>query len=183
MAPLTILSYNVRGLNSRQKRLRTRLFLENLHQKPDLVCIQEHKLRGSGLSKLEHEVWPAASWHSAPAADGSHARRNHCVSGGQGGLAVAIGNRLTPYISASGTLSGGGAIWIQFENDRLGRMGFVGIYAPNSSSERCVLWQDLFLTLDPRFQWIFGGDFNMIENLGDQCGRPSSIIAGSERRA
>lgn len=183
MAPLTILSYNVRGLNSRGKRLRTKLFLESRHRSPDILCIQEHKLRAGSLSRLEFEIWNTASWTSSPAADGIHASRNQLVNGGLGGLAIAIGQRMVPYVSDRGILPSGQAVWVHFENDRVGKLGFVGIYAPNSSRERCALWQELFVSLDPQFQWIIAGDFNMIKDLRDQCGRPSSLISGSEKRA
>lgn len=105
------------------------------------------------------------------------------MNGGLGGLAVAIGHHMIPYICDSGILPSGRAVWVHFENDHIGKLGFVGIYAPNSSTERCALWHELFVSLDPHFQWIIAGDFNMIEALEDQCGRPSSLISGSEKRA
>lgn len=110
MAPITILSYNVRGLTTRKKHLRTRLFLEHLHQSSDILCIQEHKLRASGYSHLEYKIWNTAAWTFAPAADGLHAQRNQNVNNGLGGLAVAIGKHLSPYISAKGIMPGGRAI-------------------------------------------------------------------------
>lgn len=41
---LSILSYNMQGQSSQKHRLHARAFLEGLNTKPEILCIQEHKL-------------------------------------------------------------------------------------------------------------------------------------------
>lgn len=183
MAPVTILTYNVRGLANRHRRLRAKQFLGSLHHRPDILCLQEHKLRAGRLQRLEWEVWKGASWYVAPATDGRHAQRNDNVTAGLGGLAVAVSPRLTPYVTAHGICCAGRAIWICIDNEKFGRLGFLGIYAPNSSGERAALWRELSTCIDSSHRWIVGGDFNMIEATSDQIGGLGTTIAGSERRA
>lgn len=96
---------------------------------------------------------------------------------------MAVSPRLSTLITAHGIVCDGRAIWICFESEKFGRMGFLGIYAPNSSSERASMWRELTSCIDSSFHWIVGGDFNMIESNQDQIGGNCTTIAGSERRA
>lgn len=81
---LSILTYNVQGLSSRKRRLRARAFLEGLHTKPDIICLQEHKLRSGRTARLLFEVWHNSHFIIAPASDGVNALRNDQVMAGRG---------------------------------------------------------------------------------------------------
>lgn len=132
---------------------------------------------------MEHEIWKNACWVYDLALDGVNAGRNSRVAGGLGGLAVAISPRLFQYVTSKGVIQGAREIWVCVENTCFGKMGILGIYAPNSSGDRTKLWQELFHTLDTSYRWILCGDFNMIENSGDQRGGACSLVAGREKRA
>lgn len=80
MKSLKIISYNVRGLVSRQRRVSNRCLL--LHGSPDVVSFQERKHCWGRLDGIENEVWRGARWICAPAEDGVHARRNPGVEAG-----------------------------------------------------------------------------------------------------
>lgn len=45
----------------------------------------------------------------------------------------------------------------------MGKLGILGIYAPNNSPDRTRLWKQIFNMLDFSLQWMVLGDFNMIE--------------------
>ena len=56
---------------------------------------------------------------------------------------------------------------INFHNKKV---GFLSLYAPNSSRERLKMWIELdhsFLVVD---NWCVAGDFNMIEDPNDRSG-------------
>lgn len=64
-----------------------------------------------------------------------------------------------------------------------GKIRFAGIYGPNESASRAVLWNDLSATLDSQFRWHLMGDFNMIEIMDDHVGGEGKVIYGREARA
>lgn len=182
MPPLRILSYNIRGLASRSRRVRTRILLENLHHQPDILCLQEHKLRQGRTDRIQREVWRSASWICAPAAEGVHASRNQQVIAGKGGVALGIRSDLAPFIARQGITNCGRAVWVCIDHPEWGRMGFTGIYGPNDTDGRISLWAELTATLDVSFKWFLCGDFNMITNRCDQLGGEGSIVKGREAR-
>jgi exonuclease III len=177
------MSYNLQGLTSRNRRVRFRTFLRDLDCIPDVLCIQEHKIRVSQLGILKKEIWNSALFISAPAADGVHAQRNDGVIGGKGGVSLAVGSRISPFVSASGVLPCPRAVWVHINHPRWGALGVMGIYAPNSATSRMKLWKDMFDVTDNSRQWILMGDFNMIEARGDQRGGGMSLIAGGEKNS
>lgn len=183
MRSLSILTYNIRGLTSRARRVRTRLFIEGLRQRPDLVCLQEHKLRLGKTDCIRKEIWAAAHWVCAPAADGAHAFRNLNVESGKGGVALGFHMDLIPFKTAEGMVASHRAVWACFDHPAWGKLGFFGIYGPNESAGRTGLWSELGTTLDSTYNWMFLGDFNMIELHSDQVGGDGHIIRGREARA
>lgn len=48
MRPFRLFSYNVRGLASQTRRVCSRLILKGLQNIPNVICLQEYKLRGGG---------------------------------------------------------------------------------------------------------------------------------------
>jgi hypothetical protein len=47
-------------------------------------------------------------------------------------------------------------------------MDFVNIYVLNDSNERCILWEQLILSLTTTCRWIIAEDFNMVEQRCDK---------------
>lgn len=144
--------------------------LRSLRARPDVICIQEHKLRAGRLSRISNEVWPHSHWHCAQAAEGVHAHRNPDVEAGKGGVAIGISAELAQFISLEGIFVCNRAVWIGMTHPRWGRIGLVGIYGPNDTVGRANLWRSLLSSLDTSYRWILMGDFNMIEDDADQWG-------------
>jgi hypothetical protein len=71
----------------------------------------------------------------------------------------------------------GQAAWVQLSSSE-GDFGIVSIYAPQSSREKALLWHVLKTQL-PSEDWIFYGDFNMIEYAEDSTGL-SNLVQGRE---
>ena len=57
--------------------------------------------------------------------------------------------------------------------------GVFSLYAPNDYKERILLWD--WMTTLPSILWIVGGDFNMIESLGDNIGGTPFEWKGSKK--
>lgn len=183
MGSLKLLSYNTRGLASRHRRVSARLLLESLRAQPDVLCLQEHKLRDGRISRIASEVWTRARWLCAPAAEGLHAIRNPGVVAGRGGVALGITHNLVQFIHSEGISACNRAVWICLVHPRWGRLGLLGIYGPNDSAARAELWRSLFFELDSSFLWVTLGDFNMLESPSDQLGGTEGRLAGREAGA
>lgn len=153
MRPLHILSYNVWGLASRTRRVKARVLLENLQQTPDILCLQEHKLLAGKSDGIKREVWRLAHWIHAPAHEGVHARHNGLVKAGRGGVSLGIYLDFLPFITKEGRVDCGRAALAFIDHPAWGRLGFVGLYGPNDSDSRTVLWTELTQTLDPTYSW------------------------------
>lgn len=162
--------------------MRARLLLEGLHGVPDIICLQEHKLRAGRTDHIPKEVWRPAYWITAPAADGVHAQRNGRVEAGRGGVALGFTQDLRTFITKEGTLPSGRAVWACLTHPAWGKLGIVGIYGPNEGEGRLALWSDLTQTLDPAYHWIVMGDFNMTTLARDQLGGDGVNIGGREAR-
>lgn len=183
MKVLSTLSYNVRGLASRQRRVNAHLLLASVRARPDVICLQEHKLRAWRLHRIKKEVWPAAHWNCAPAAEGVHAARNPGVEAGRGDVALCVSIELSNYITNEGISLCNRAAWICCSHLIWGRIGFIGVCGPNSTEERIVLWRFLIFNLDPSYRWMMLGDFNLIDATSDQWGGTLNTVAGQERGA
>lgn len=174
MTTLKILSFNVRGLASRLRRINARFLLRSL---------QEHKLREGRLSRISTEVWPNAHWRCAQAAEGVHALRNLGVAAGKGGVALGISLELAQFVSMEGNSDCNRAVWVGIIHPVWGRIGFVGVNGPNDIDGRVNLWRSLRTSLDSSYRWALMGDFNMIEDTSDQWGGSGVAISGREWRA
>ena len=114
-----IISWNVRGLNKRDKRLRVSNWLRDW--KADIVCLQETKLKGLS-SNIIYSLWG----------------RSHmdwcCVDsiGASGGILIMWGNRVVEKVEEC---VGDYSLVVTFRNvvDRA-VWAFAGVYGPNFDS-------------------------------------------------
>ncbi|KAL3678558.1 hypothetical protein R1sor_021514 [Riccia sorocarpa] len=116
------------------------------------------------------------------AADGVHAAANPTVTAGKGGIALAISNRLAGLVTRSGSFDNR-AVWVHIDGLKVGRVGILAVYAPNTVLERTRLWHSMLGKLESDRAWIVMGDFNMILEDRDQVGGSYSSIARAEREA
>ncbi|KAL3679780.1 hypothetical protein R1sor_022736 [Riccia sorocarpa] len=177
---LRIGSYNVRGLCARTARTKLRGFISSFNPQLDILAVQEHKLRSTNINFFTTSIWPQAKVFLLPASDGVHAQRNPSVSGGKGGVILAVSPSIASLIVNSGLLPANGGLWLHLDTADGRKLGIAAIYAPNSAAERTTLWDALETALDTSRSWIVAGDFNMITNSLDQVGGTAKVVTGEE---
>lgn len=90
---------------------------------------------------------------------------------------------LCPFIVSEGVAASSRAVWVCLKHPAWGKVGFVGVYGPNDPANRALLWTKLANSLDTSFNWLFVGDFNMIESPSNVIGGDGLILRGREARA
>jgi exonuclease III len=154
-----ILSWNVRGLNKRKKRLRNSNLLRDW--KADIICFQETKVHGIS-SSFVRSLWGC----------------NHvdwcCLdsSGASGGILIMWDNRVAEKVDVC---LGIFTLAVSFRNvvDRF-VWAFVGVYGPNSDMNRSLLWDELAGILSWwSLPWCIGGDFNAARFPSERSGEGS----------
>jgi exonuclease III len=142
-----ILSWNVRGLNNRGKRLK----ISNLLRawKVDIVCFQETKLVSTS-NCLVHSLW------DCPYVDWCHVDSR----GASGGILLMWDRRV---VSKIDSCVGNFVVACHFRNVEDGLMwAFAGVYGPNRNHARRRLWEELAGLLSLwEVPWCIGGDFNV----------------------
>jgi hypothetical protein len=145
---LKIISWNVRGLNFRDKRLQVRHMLKLWNA--DIVCLQETKLdfidRGvvRSLWGIHHVDWLYLG-----------------SEGASGGIFFMWDRRVVEKIdSAVGHYS----MSCKFQNvlDHK-EWVFSGVYGPHIHQERAIMWEELAGVASWwGVPWVIGGDFNVV---------------------
>jgi hypothetical protein len=142
-----ILSWNVRGLNDRAKRLR----ISNLLRlwKVDVVCFQETKMM-SISNCLVHSLW-----------DCLYVDWCHVDSRGASGGILLMWDRRA--VSRIDSCLGRFVVACQFRNVEDGLVwAFAGVYGPNRDNVRRRLWEELAGLMSLwEVPWCIGGDFNV----------------------
>jgi exonuclease III len=151
-----ILSWNVRGLNKREKRLRISNLLRDW--KAYIICFQETKVHGIS-SSFVRSLWGC----------------NHvdwcCLdsSGASGGILIMWDNRVVEKVDVC---LGNFTLAVSFRNvvDRF-VWAFAGVYGPNSDMDRSLLWDELAGILSWwSLPWCIGGDFNAARFPSERSG-------------
>ncbi|XP_030936692.1 uncharacterized protein LOC115961945 [Quercus lobata] len=126
---LKIISWNVRGLNDRDKRLRVRNLVRNW--RPDVICLQETKM------ELITRAVIRSLWGD------QHVDWSYLGScGASGGVLLMWDTRVVNKVEeAVGQFS----VSCKFTSvcDQFVWV-FTGVYGPNSSRDRRFLWEELF---------------------------------------
>jgi hypothetical protein len=164
-----ILTWNVRGLNEGNKRMRVRRLLSQW--KVDIVCLQETKLEMITTS-LVQSLWrcPYAEWCFVPSI------------GASGGILLMWHRRVVSKVDVCvGTFVAASL----FRNVEEGlEWAFARVYGPNRNMHRRRLWKELAGVLSLwDVPWCIRGDFNVTlfhsERSGD-ARRRSAVIAFDE---
>ena len=163
---IKILSWNVRGVNDRNKRKLIKALIRS--QKVDLVCLQETKMIEMSLGVVRSlGVRRYLGWGALNA------------RGAIGEVVVFWDNRVLELVGMEVGLF---SISCRFKNCEDGfRWTFSGVYGPIMRSYREFFWEELGairrLWNDP---WCIGGDFNMIRFLNER--RRRGRVSSSMRR-
>jgi hypothetical protein len=151
-----ILSWNVRGLNEGNKRLRIRNLLQDW--KVDIVCFQETKLF-SMSRRLVRSLWRCnyVDWVCL----------DSC--GASGGILILWDKRVVEKIE---DCCGVYSLVVKFrfiEDNSL--WAFAGVYGPNLARDRRILWDELAGLMSWWIMpWCIGGDFNVTRFPSERSG-------------
>jgi exonuclease III len=174
---LNILSYNIRGLNNPAKVRKMKNYLRTLQPPCDILLLQEYKLCGINAHELGRSLWPDSACYILDAEPGYTLAPD---GAGKGGVCTLVSPLLKHLIVSSGSLRDNRALWITLTGTPMGQLGVANIYAPNCSSARSELWENLPNCLDNSCTWLLGGDWNMTEKAGDKTSGCSRGLSQAE---
>lgn len=162
LVPLVCVTYNIRSLDlgkhGARKRCDIRNFMKNADPKLDLILLQEIHMGIrdyiASISQLQFkggkEFWNEARYS---ANSGKYTRRT--------GFLVA--KRLIPFIESHGVLLSSRVQFITFRFLASITIGVVNLYGYNQPLARTQMWNSLAQTTLPQAEWLWGGDWNMVE--------------------
>ncbi|RVW91468.1 Transposon TX1 uncharacterized 149 kDa protein [Vitis vinifera] len=156
--PMKIISWNVRGLGSRNKRRMIKDFLRS--ENPDVVMIQETKKENCDR-RFVGSVWTIRNkdWVALPA------------SGASGGILIIWDSKI---LSREEVVIGSFSVSVKFSLDGCGPLWISAVYGPNSPSLRKDFWVELFDIYGLTYPlWCVGGDFNVIRRSSEKMGGSS----------
>ncbi|KAF5467563.1 hypothetical protein F2P56_017374 [Juglans regia] len=160
-----ILSWNVRGLNEVEKRLRIRRLLREW--KADIVCLQETKLKMISR-RIIRSLWSNiyVDWVYLAS------------SGASGGVVIMWDRRVVEKVEEYIGRYMVACSFKSVSDDFL--WAFAGVYGPNLDVNRSILWDELAGVQSWwDLPWCIGGDFNVVrfqsESLGNRRLRPASL--------
>lgn len=116
--------------------------LESLWARPNIICLQEHKLRAGQISRISSEVWSGAYWLCAPALTWTGSMLFKILEWWPtrvGSHLVLTVTWLNTLLDSEGMSICKRAVWICISHPKWGRLGLVGIYSPNDIF-RCSCW-------------------------------------------
>jgi exonuclease III len=153
---LKILSWNVRGINELDKRLRIKGLIRDW--KVDLVCLMETKMEVI-TREVVRSLWGCqhVDWCFMGA------------SGASGGILIMWDRRAVEKVD---DCVGRYTLAVSLRNvDDNFLWAFWGVYGPNDDGERRVLWNEMtgLMSWWDR-PWCFGGDFNVVRFPSERSG-------------
>ena len=163
---LKIVSWNVRGLNDKDKRLRVRSLIRMW--KADIICLQETKMADINR-RVVQSIWgnQHVDWISLGSNDAA------------GGILLMWDRRVVEKVEEA---AGYYSLSCKFRNvlDQFEWI-FSGVYGPNSDSDRGMLWEELASLVS---WWdapcCIGGDFNAVRFPSEKSGMASFNYAMHE---
>ncbi|KAJ9709801.1 hypothetical protein PVL29_001319 [Vitis rotundifolia] len=155
---MKIISWNTRGLGSRNKRRVIKDFLRS--ENPNVVMIQETKKEKCDR-RFVGSVWTVRDkdWASLPSC------------GASGGILIIWDSKK---LSSEEVVIGSFSISVKFAMGGRGPMWISTVYGPNSPSLRKEFWVELFDIFGLSYPlWCVGGDFNVIRRSSEKLGGSS----------
>ena len=154
---LAILHQNVQGLNEKVKVEVIKNYYRRHLGSTEIICFQEHKLRGARLQTIAAMMWRGAGFFNQEAKV-AYNNESNADGTGSGGISMWITPKLLHLVCDSGHTRGGNAQWVRLNGMPGQDLAILNIYAPHSSHERCLLWEELFTSLPRDYRWVFAGD-------------------------
>ena len=146
---LKIVTWNVRGLNDREKRLQIKNLIKMW--RADVICLQETKMELMSRS-LVKSLW------------GCHYMDWACLGsvGASGGILVMWDRRVVEKVEEA---IGQYSVSCKFQNveDQF-EWAFSGVYSPNADIDRRFMWDELSGVCSWwGVPWCVAGDFNVVK--------------------
>ncbi|KAG0573836.1 hypothetical protein KC19_VG213600 [Ceratodon purpureus] len=160
---LNLLSSNARSLNDPTAVDSLKLYIQDCQPTLDIIFIQEHKRRGEALLQLGPPLWRQATSYGLDASP-AYGNEDDDPGAGCGGTISKLSPRLAHAVSATGQLFDNRVHSLILSSRPVGDLGIANVYAHNSSSERCHLWEAMARELPPHCRWLLLGDLNMVES-------------------
>ena len=91
---LNLISHNVQGLNSDVAIDQMRLFYSSKFHSLDMLCVQEHKLRGWTTTEIGFKLWRQTEFFGCEASKGNQS------SAECGGIGIFVAPRIKHLISS-----------------------------------------------------------------------------------
>jgi exonuclease III len=177
---LKLMIQNVQELNDPHAVNRIKNYYFSKFSSLDVLCFQEHKLRGQSLLDLKFKIWNQALFLSCEASVG-YGHEVDQAGAGCGGLCIFISPKIQHLVHSHSVVNRNQAQWVMFKGVPGGDVAVANIYAPNSSQERIMLWRGLINCLPQGCRWILGGDWNAVEHVKDKSSRGGRIISEVEK--
>ena len=172
MNKFQILSWNVQGLRGAlSKKFNGRVRQELLKFNVgvcDMICLQETHLSDKRIDTYGNMLKENWKYYWAPVIDDQNKH---------GGLCIALIEKWSQKVLDCRVLVEGRAQYIILMVSDL-KLGFLNIYAPNSTGSRKEFWFKIGSDLPSVDHWCMVGDFNMIEDFGDRI-RGSHALMGA----
>jgi exonuclease III len=176
---LHLISQNVQGLNGPEASQRLRNFYSSYFRHIDVLCLQEHKLRGSKMTDLGPKVWKHAHFFGCEASAG-YRHIGEEAGAGRGGVCLLVNPNIKHLVHSQGSVGRNQAQWIRFSGHQDRDIGVLNVYAPHTAQERIRLWQELRRELPGDYKWVACGDWNFVEERADKSTRCGRILTGME---
>jgi exonuclease III len=146
----------------------------------EILCFQEHKLRGVKLQALRNKIWKEARFFAVEA-DAAYNNDPNGPGAGSGGVCMWVSPKIQHLVCSYGQSRSERAQWVHLSGTPGGDISCLNVYAPNSSAARCVLWTELADSLDKDCRWIMVGDWNFVEKSQDKSRNNSNTMSIEER--
>lgn len=178
---ITTVCQNVQGLNDPLKLDIVRQYYRSLFASIEVLCLQEHHLRGERLLALQSSFWPQAQFYGVDAEPG-FGNTPQEVGAGTGGVCMWVSPRVAHLVTASRQSQDGRGQWIRMGGLAGGDVSILNVYASTSVRERSFLWEELREELPKDCCWIICGDWNFVEHIRDKSNLNGRVITTGESR-
>jgi exonuclease III len=177
---LALMTQNVQGLNDQAKVDLVQHFFRSHTRNLEILCLQEHKLRGNKIRDLGNKVWSQAEFIYQEAA-AAYNTLSSSMGAGSGGVCMWLAPTIRHLIKAQGHSRSGRYQWVRLTGVPGQDVGVLNVYAANRAAKRCELWCEMLSSLPRDCRWICAGDWNFVESPSDRS-RPKDPLMTVEER-
>lgn len=179
---IILITQNLQGANSPSKVDVLRNYYWSTKASVDILCFQEHRLRGDRLLAFGRTMWPRADFFCKEASLG-YGHNLGEAGASKGGVCMWASPAIKHQVLSSGFSRCGRAQWIRLGGFPGGDVSVLNVYASTDSRERTELWTELLASLAKDCKWIMSGDWNLVERREDKSSTCGKLISPAERRA